>query len=138
MKKIKTSTPIRILAFTAGFVLFSVLMLAQQPSAGPSAAGPAKQGSQSGQSAPASQSSPAAAPLIPDSDRADFFERQLEFLQAQQAMQAAQQAMQAAVEKLTRDCGEKFLPQIGPDKKLVCAAKAKVGAEKPAAGPAKK
>lgn len=63
-------------------------------------------------------------PPIPDADRADFFQRQVELLQAQQALNSAQSAYEAAIAKLTADCGEKYIPQLTQDKKLVCATKA--------------
>ena len=57
---------------------------------------------------------PEPAPAITDAHRAQFFKAQLQINQAQAAMTAAQQTMQAAVTDLSKDCGEKFTPQMGP------------------------
>ena len=68
-----------------------------------------------------SSASPAASPVfpvpsIPADHRAEFFKRQL-------ALNQAQQAFQSAVQQLTKDCGEKFLPQIDPQGDPACVAK---------------
>ena len=65
----------------------------------------------------------ASVPSISDAHRAEFFKRQLALQQAQQTMTVAQTAFQSAVQQLAKDCGEKFLPQIGPDGDPVCAVK---------------
>jgi len=77
---------------------------------------------------------PAKAPTITDAHRAEFFKRQLTFNQASQAYQNAQAGLQGAVAEMSKDCGDKFRPQIDPQSgDPVCVAIP----EKPAA-PAKK
>ncbi len=66
---------------------------------------------------------PEAPPAITDAHRAQFFKAQLQINKAQAAMTAAQQTMQAAVTDLSKDCGEKFTPQMGPAGDPVCIAK---------------
>ena len=59
---------------------------------------------------------PEAPPAITDAHRAQFFKAQL-------AVNQAQQTFQAAVADLSKDCGEKFAPSMGPQGNPVCVAK---------------
>ena len=86
----------RTICLTIGFLCLAVLLVGQKPEA---------------------------PPAITDAHRAQFFKAQLEVNQAQAAMTAAQQTMQAAVADLSKDCGEKFTPQMGPQGDPVCVAK---------------
>ena len=63
-----------------------------------------------------------APPVISAEHRAEFFKRQLAATEAQRAYQAAQQALQGAVSELTKDCGDKFRPQMDPQGDPVCIA----------------
>jgi len=62
-------------------------------------------------------------PTISDAHRATYFKAQLQMNQAQQQIQTAQAAMQAAVADLSKDCGEEFIPQMGPQGDPVCVPK---------------
>ena len=86
----------RTICLTIGFLCLAVLLVGQKPEA---------------------------PPAITDAHRAQFFKAQLAVNQAQAAMTAAQQTFQAAVADLSKDCGEKFLPQMGPNGDPVCVAK---------------
>ncbi len=66
---------------------------------------------------------PDSAPTISDAHRAQFFKSQLQFNQAQQEFQKSQAELQSAVGDMTKDCGEKFTPQMGPQGDPVCVAK---------------
>ena len=84
--------------------------------------------------APAAPPKAEPAPTISDAHRAEFFKRQLTMNQAQQTYQDAQRALSASVADMTKDCGDKFRPQIDPQTgDPVCV----VIPDKPAA-PAKK
>lgn len=64
---------------------------------------------------PPAPAKPAQTPTITDAHRADFFKRQLTFNQASQAYQNAQAGLQGAVADMSKDCGDKFRPQIDPN-----------------------
>lgn len=61
-------------------------------------------------------------PKITDAHRAEFFKRQLAYDQAAQAQQTAQAALSGAVADMTKDCGEKFRPQMDAQGDPVCVA----------------
>jgi hypothetical protein len=63
---------------------------------------------------PAAPAKPKPVPTITDAHRAEFFKRQLTMSQAAQAYQNAQAGLQAAVAEMSKDCGDKFGPQINP------------------------
>ena len=88
----------RTICLTIGFLCLAVLLVGQAPK-------------------------PEAPPAITDAHRAQFFKAQLQVNQAQAAMTAAQQTFQAAVADLSKDCGEKFAPSMGPQGDPVCIAK---------------
>ena len=98
----------RTIYLALGFVLFTVLLIGQAPSPAPVAQNvtPVKD----------------APPAIPDAHRAFYFKAQLQFSQAQQALQQAQQKLQEAVSGLTKDCGEKYRPQMDAQGDPVCVA----------------
>lgn len=93
----------RTICLTIGFLCLAVLLVGQKPEA---------------------------PPAITDAHRAQFFKAQLQINQAQAAMTAAQQTMQAAVTDLSKDCGEKFTPSMGPAGDPVCTAKPEPAKEK--------
>jgi len=65
---------------------------------------------------------PDPAPKITDAHRAEFFKRQLALANAQQAFQAAQSQAQQAIAEMTKDCGDKFRPQLDQQGDPVCVA----------------
>lgn len=92
----------RIIPIAALVVIFSVMPLMTQQAPTPK---------------------PDSAPTISDAHRAQFFKSQLKFNQAQQEFQKSQAELQSAVDDMTKDCGEKFTPQMGPQGDPVCVAK---------------
>ena len=63
-------------------------------------------------------------PIISAEHRGDLFKAQLALLQAQAAEQAAKTKMDAIIAELTKDCGDKYQPQMDPQSgDPVCVAK---------------
>lgn len=85
------------------------------------------------QDKPAAPAKPAVPPTISAEHRATYFKMQLRFKEATMAYQQAQGALQAAVADLTKDCGDKFRPQMNNDGDPTCVA-----IPAPAPEPAKK
>jgi hypothetical protein len=102
------------------FLYYVVVVVAQQPASQPATKTVDK---------PSTPTAPPAAtllvPSIPDAHRAEFFHRQLDLARAQSAFQSA-------VELLSRDCGEKFLPQVNQIGDPVCAPRVEMPVTKPA------
>jgi hypothetical protein len=63
---------------------------------------------------------PPATPQITDAHRAEFFKRQLALANAQQAFQAAQSQAQQSIAEMSKDCGDKFRPQLDQQGDPVC------------------
>ena len=62
-------------------------------------------------------------PVITDAHKAAFFKQQLALERATEAFQLAQQVLATVRADMTKDCGDKFQPQLDASGDPVCAAK---------------
>jgi hypothetical protein len=108
------------------FLYYVVVVVAQQPASQPATKPTTEPNAKSSANLPPTT---LPVPSIPDAHRAEFFHCQLDLARAQTAFQSA-------VELLSRDCGEKFLPQVNQAGDPVCAPRAEIPATKPATQPA--